>query len=375
MNADQRGFFRTIGCRTALLAAAMGLAVWSTEQTVDARPRLENICTISGQQEQKLIGMGLIVGLKGSGDGGRYAPMINALGAALAQLNNPASGPNDLKDANNVALVLVEATVPANGIRRGQRIDCYVNSIGGAKSLRGGRLMITPLGSQLVEDDRVMGIASGAVFIEDTMTATSGKVPNGVTVTEDVINTFVQNNQFTLLLDRDHASFRSASEVARVVNADISFEANGRQLAKAIGPGVVQVAIPEQYRGDAMQFIAQVLDVGIDNPHTQARVVVNPKAGTVIVTGEVEISPVVISHKNLSVSIGGAEAAADAAPADPVPGVGFVSLTDSPARQSPQKLKQLVDALNQLKVPTVDVIEILKDLHRTGKLHAELITE
>ncbi len=342
----------------------------------EARPRLENICTISGQQEQRLIGLGLITGLKGTGDGGKYLPMINALGSALAQLNNPASGAPELKDAANVALVLVEATVPANGIRRGQRLDCFVNSIGAARSLRGGRLMISPLGTQVVSDERVMGIASGAVLIEDAAITTSGKIAGGVVVTEDVINNFVQNNQFTLLLDHDHASFRSASEVARVVNADISFEANGRQLAKAIGPGVVQVTIPEQYRSDAMQFIAQVLDVGIDNPHTQARVVVNAKAGTVIVTGEVEISPVAISHKNLSVTIGAPDdpgAAVD--PAEPVPGVGFVPLMDQQSRQSPQRLKQLIDALNQLKVPTTDVIDILKDLHRSGKLHAELITE
>jgi flagellar P-ring protein precursor FlgI len=343
----------------------------------EARPRLENICTISGQQEQRLIGLGLVTGLKGTGDGGKYLPMINALGAALAALNNPASGPNELKDAGNVALVLIEATVPANGIRRGQRLDCFVNSIGAAKSLRGGRLMIAPLGTQIVTDERVMGIASGAVLIEDAQVTTSGKITGGVVITEDVINNFIQNNQFTLLLDHDHASFRSASEVARVVNADISFEANGRQLARAVGPGVVQVAIPEQYRADAMQFIAQVLDVGIDNPHTQARVVVNAKAGTVIVTGEVEISPVAISHKNLTLTVGSPEeqAAAGLPPPEPVAGVGFVPLMDQQTRQSPQRLKQLIDALNQLKVPTTDVIDILKDLHRAGKLHAELITE
>ena len=352
--------------------AVVGMVFSSAAQ---ARPRLENICTISGQTEQRLIGMGLVTGLKGTGDGGKYQPMINALGAALAALNNPASGPSELKDAANVALVLIEATVPANGIRRGQRLDCFVNSIGAAKSLRGGRLMIAPLGTQLVTDDRVMGIASGAVLIEDAQIPTSGKIAGGVVITEDVINNFIQNNQFTLLLDRDHASFRSASEVARVVNADISFEANGRQLAKAISPGVVQVTIPDQYRNDAMQFIAQVLDVGIDNPHSQARVVVNAKAGTVIVTGEVEISPVAISHKNLSLSIGSPEDQAAAQAAEPVPGVGFVPLMDQQSRQSPQRLKQLIDALNQLKVPTTDVIDILKDLHRAGKLHAELITE
>jgi flagellar P-ring protein precursor FlgI len=351
----------------ALLAILAGPA--------QARPKLESICTVAGQQEVRLIGMGLVTGLKGTGDGGKFLPMINALGMALRKLDNPASGAPDLKEVNNVALVLIEATVPPNGIRRGQRIDCFVNSIGAAKSLRGGRLMVSPLGSQVITDERVMGLASGAVLVEDAAVPTSGKIASGVVVTEDVINDFVQNNQLTLLLDRDHASFRSASEVALAVNADMSFESKGEPLAFARSPGVVEVLIPPQYRQDPLRFIAQVLDVQIDNPHTQARVVVNAKAGTVIVTGEVEISPVAISHKNLSLTIGTAEDQAAAQPAEPVPGVGFVAITDQQSRQAPQKLKQLIDALNQLRVPTSDVIDILKDLHRAGKLHAELITE
>src|SRR5260221_9525388 len=167
----------------AWLGAARFVATFAGR--AEERTRLENICTISGQEEQRLIGLGLVTGLKGTGDGGKYLPMIKALGAALAALNNPASGPAELKDAGNVALVLIEATVPANGIRRGQRLDCFVNSIGAAKSLRGGRLMISPLGTQVVADDRVMGLAAGAGLIEAAQVTTSGKVAGGGVVFED----------------------------------------------------------------------------------------------------------------------------------------------------------------------------------------------
>jgi flagellar P-ring protein precursor FlgI len=235
--------------------------------------------------------------------------------------------------------------------------------------------MVAPLGSEMIDDDRVMGLASGAVLIEDQTVTTAGRIAGGVVITEDVINKFIHNNQFMLLLDKDHATFRSASEVAQAVNRDTSFEANGEPVARAESPGVITVRIPKQYANNQMQFIAQVLDVGIDNPHTQARVVLNAKAGTVVVTGEVEISPVAISHKNLTLTIGNEEQAAAQQPAEPVPGVGFVGLMDQQTRQSPQKLNQLISALNQLKVPTADVIDILKELHRAGKLHAELITE
>src|SRR5690606_2810955 len=88
------------------------------------------------------------------------------------------------------------------------------------------------------------------------------------------------------------------------INDEFTFEAAGRHLAKATSPGVVEVEIPPQYRDSAVEFIAQVLEVGIDNPHTEARVVLNSKTGTVIVTGEVELSAVVVAHKNLTVEIG-----------------------------------------------------------------------
>src|SRR5436190_3512912 len=146
---------RTAACALVAVATILGaLAV-----PAQARPRLESICTVSGQQELRLIGMGLVTGLKGTGDGGKYMPMINALGMALRKLDNPATGAPELKEVNNVALVLIEATVPMNGIRRGQRIDCFVQSIGSAKSLRGGRLMVSPLGIQVVSDERVLGLA------------------------------------------------------------------------------------------------------------------------------------------------------------------------------------------------------------------------
>jgi len=355
-----------------LVPLVVTLALLTASREAAARVRLENICSVQGQREQKLMGLGLVVGLRGTGDGGDYLPTIRALGSALRLLHNPVETAEALKNSDNVALVLIEATIPATGIRRGQKIDCYVNSIGAAKSLRGGRLMMSPLKTGVVADERAVAIASGPVYIEDSSVLTSGKIPNGVVIEEDFeefVSMFVENNSFTLLLDPAHSSFHAASEVARVVNADVSFEANGQQLAKPIGPGVVRVEIPEQYHSAPVDFIAQVLNVGIDNPHTEARVILNSKTGTIVVTGEVELSPVVVSHRNLTIAVGDQ---ADLANAEP--GNRFVPLMDQ-SRQAPQHLRELVDALNQLKVPTSDVIEIIKDLHRSGKLHAVLITE
>lgn len=333
-----------------------------------ARPRLENICTIYGQKEIKLTGIGIVVGLNGTGDGGDNRPAMRALGSALQKLNSPIVDLKELKDSKNVAMVLVEATVPKTGLKAGQKIDCFVNSIMGAKSLRGGRLLVTPLKTPNPQQTEALALASGPVSIEGSETTASGRIPTGVVLEKEIKALFVDKERghlVTLLLDSSHSSFHSAREVARVINSEFSFEAGTSQIARAVSPGQIEVRIPETYHDSPVEFIAQVLEIGIDNPHTQARVVVNVRTGTVVVTGEVEISPVVIAHKNLTVQVGG-----QVDPAEPKTN-RFVPLPEASSQQSTQQLQQLVDALNQLRVPAGDVVEIIRELHRSGKLHAQ----
>ncbi len=332
-----------------------------------ARTRVENICTVYGMKEIKLTGMGLVVGLDGSGDGGKNLATIRSLAAALKHLNNPIVDLQDLAGANNVALVMIEATIPASGIRKGQKLDCFVSSMLGAKSLRGGRLLVAPVSTTELGNEILAGLCSGAVILEDETSLASGKIINGLVMERDVELPFIDRNtrSITLLVDRQHAGFHTASEVARVINdSEISYEAGNQELAIAQGPGRVFVRIPKVYSDSPVRFVAAVMEVGIDRPHQQARVVVNPKSQTVIVTGEVEISPVVISHRNLTIGVGNAAAGGG------FPG-GFVPITGQQGQQSTQRLQQLVEALNQLRVPTEDVISIIRELHRSGKLHAE----
>ncbi|MBW3542027.1 MAG: flagellar basal body P-ring protein FlgI [Planctomycetes bacterium] len=329
-----------------------------------ARVRLENICTVYGQKEVKVAGVGLVVGLEGTGDGGRNLPAMRALASVLSRRHNPADV-DELRDAKNVALVWIEATIPKTGLRRGQRIDCHVSSTMGAKSLRGGRLLVAPLTEAAVESDRVVGLASGPVRVEDADSALTGRIVGGVVLEDNFPSLFVDRERghlVTLLLDPAHASFHSASEVAREVNLEFVHETT-YDIARAAGPGLIEVVVPQQYHNDPVSFMAALMAVGVENPHTQARVVVNAASGTVIVTGEVEISPVIISHKNLTVQVGGPGAATGG----PQP---FVSIDGDRSAPSGGRLQQLVEGLNELRVPTSDVIDILRELHRTGKLHA-----
>lgn len=360
--------------RVTLLVTCLIAGVALAPREAAALVRLENICTVQGQKEVRLTGLGLVVGLNGTGDGGRNLPTIRALGAALRLMNSPVQKAEELRNADNVAVVLVEATVPKTGLRRGQRIDCYVSSIYGAKSLKGGRLLTTPLTTENLASDIVAGLAAGAISIEEATVPTNGRIPQGTVIETDVAATLLdaqQAGKVTLLLDAEHASFHSAHRVATAINEDFKKQ-NLPYIAQAKGPEIIEVEIPRQYRDSLVEFIAELLDVAIDNPHTEARVVLNAKTGTVVVSGEVELSSVVVSHKNLTLEIGNP---ADIENPKFVPaGEGrFVPLVDPSGRQSSQQLQQLVNSLNQLRVPTSEIIAILRELHASGKLHAVLI--
>ncbi|GAB4150884.1 MAG: flagellar basal body P-ring protein FlgI [Planctomycetaceae bacterium] len=335
-----------------------------------ARVRLENICTIYGQREIKLVGVGLVVGLDGTGDGGKNLPAMRALAQVMKLMNLPVTDVRELADAKNVAVVHIEATIPRSGLRYGQKIDCYVSSAMGAKSLRGGRLLASPIEEADIQNDFVAGLASGGIRIEDPKSLRTGKIPGGIVLHRNYPARFIdrkKGNLITLLLNESHASFFTASEVARVVNEEFSFESGKAKIAQAIGPGVIQVQLPQSYEKNPVDFVATMLNIGIEQPHTQARVVVNAKTGTVIISGEVELSPALISHKGLRIQIG-----APAGGATQSAG-GFARIQDRTNPESSQQLKQLVDALSELRLPTSDIIEIIRELRASGKLHAEYI--
>ncbi|GIX04553.1 MAG: flagellar P-ring protein [Planctomycetaceae bacterium] len=332
----------------------------------EARVRLEHLCIVQGQQEVRLTGVGLVTGLKGTGDGAKSLPTLRALRSALSRLHQPVQE-IELKQADSVAMVLVEAIVPRTGLRRGQKVDAHVSTLLGAKSLRGGRLLTTPLTATEGARDVVVALAAGSLVIEDAAQPTTARILLGVDLRTDVHALFLSAQEqptVTLLIEPQHASFFTANEVANVINREFTFEAGGRPIARPISPIAVELQVPPQYREAPVEFIALVLDIGIDIPTTHARVVLDSKSGTVIVTGEVEISPVVIAHKSFTIQV---------LPSDQPSTGPFVAFKDGPGRQAPQQLNQLIDALNQLRVPAEDIINIIRTLHQTGKLHAELI--
>ncbi len=352
--------------------------------------RVADISRLDAQREEKLTGIGLVLGLDGTGDGGDFAPAIRSLAQMLGHFGNT-TNVLELGDADNVAIVALTVTVPSNGVRDGDALDVHVTSIGAAKSLKGGRLFISPMTGPLPGGGGIFALAEGPVILENDEIYTVGRIERGCVMERDLAKKFVREGRFSIVLDDAHASWTTASNIAKVINETGSLD--GQELAVAIDPKNILVSIPEPDLARPDTFISRVLRLPVPLVADEARVRINERLGTVVITGDVEISPVVISMRGLTITT------AATTPPDGVTGPGdpfgnpvgnaddaggrvatgnFVSLATGESAvndRSRAKLRDLVAALDRLNVPADDRISILKELHRTGKLHAKLIID
>ena len=348
----------------ALAVVAMALPP-SVRPAQAARLALKSICRIKGQEESTIQGLGVIVGLKGTGDSASYLPTIRSVAKIMSIMgNSPLNNALvDLRDTKNVALVIVQATIPAAGARQGDKIDCVVSSIGSAKSLIGGRLFLTPLIGPDPKHPRVYAFAEGPLTLENPNMPNTGRIHEGCRLEEEFFHAFTKDNRITLVLDKFHNDFQVAQDVVETINNQMGKQvSSSAPLAHAFNSGNIVIDIPAQYRDDPVSFISQVLALPILDPKTVPRVAINERTGTIVISGDVEIGAVAITHKNLVIEAGGASSARPFVGVDPI---------DPPS----PKLQALVNALNAVHAPPEDIIEIIKGLDRTGKLHAPLIIE
>jgi flagellar P-ring protein precursor FlgI len=350
-------------CLAATLAAASAHAV-----------KVADITRLSGHRTNMMVGLGLVVGLKGTGDGGEFSAAINPLRAMLAQFADPVEV-RQLANAQNVAVVNVMATIPANGVHSGDKLDVYVSSLGAATSLKGGRLFLTPLQVPVPipkeERDKILPLAfaSGPIAIEDASTPTVGVVRGGAVMDWDLPMPVISNGRVTLILEEPAASWTTASTIAKIIN---DAEGSGETLAIVRDRTTVEVTIPLNERDRPDSFISRIQQLPVRMLPTEARVQINEKKGTIVITGDVEISPVVISHNGLTITT--TNPPPTPTPRTPVTTEKRTVGLDT-TNQGGAKLQDLVDALDMIKVPTQDRITIIQELYKTGKLHAKLITE
>ncbi len=369
----------------------MLVAGWTpAAPAADVTCRIADITQLKGQRINRLIGLGLVVGLDGTGDGDEYAPTMRAMAEGLKDLAAPVVSMAELKDSKDVALVFVEATIPDSGVREGDRVDVQVSAFGAAKSLRGGRLLPVPLvhHDPMVRDNPELppffAYAAGPVRLHDETLPTQGMIAGGAVMEEDVLlnylavgrdlpytSDWIEPNQLyiTLVLDERHASWAMAHEIAVTIDSELSLAADVTHVAMAVDPKNVLVVVPHEQL--PASWIRDIETLELLVPDDEARVTINRRTGTIVVTGNATISPVIVSHKGLTVTVlpAGPDGTAEAL----VGPQTFVGI--DPSRAGSTGVTDLLGALNRLSVPIEDRIAIVTEIHRLGRLHAKLLIE
>ncbi len=380
--------------RTSLIFLATAAAVMPIPTAHGAK--IGDVTRLKGRRTNQLVGHGLVVGLKGSGDGAKYAPAIRPLVQVLEQFANPVMYQDDLKNTKNVAIVMVEATLPENGVREGDRVTVTVSAIGACKSLVGGRLLITPLLQGADKSDTtVYAMASGAL-VTSAEHPTTAVIKEGATLEVSVLHNYLARGRelehhspllkpdatyITLILNDVHAEWSMANTIAQIINQEATFPAGERdrrgaeqvrkELAFALDPKNVVVQVPEEEARNPASFIAWIEGLDLLMPVTEARILVSRKDGTIVVTGDVEIAPVVITHNGLVISTWVPEPPKATAAAPRLEEQTWIPV--DPQRRGGTKLSELVEALNKLKVPAKDRIAIIEKLYRSGKILARWV--
>ncbi len=242
---------------------------------------IEDIVRVKGQEGNILRGVGLVVGLDGTGDSPEFLPTGRALATLLGRMGLPAKDDAEVvSGATNVALVLITATLPAAGARQGDRIECQVASCGNATSLQGGKLLLSAmLGPRPV----VYALAAGNIAIQDRRQPLTGLIAGGCRVEQDVASAFVKDDKITLVIDEYHRSFKIANNIAMLINSCLATA--GTRSAHALDATNVEVRIPQAYRDDAAEFVALLLSQRIsgEDLRTARRVILNKKSGTIVI--------------------------------------------------------------------------------------------
>ena len=341
--------------------------------------RVKDLTRVEGVRSNQLIGYGLVVGLNGTGDGSGEAT-IQSLRSMLSRLgvNIPAGVTLQSK---NVAAVALHAELPAFA-KPGMKIDITLSSIGSAKSLSGGSLLMTPLRGA---DNNIYAMAQGSIIVSGfgaggsdgssiTVNVPSvGRILNGAIVERGISTPFGLNRE--VVLNLNEPDFTTANRLVKVINNTIG---PGTSYARDAASIVVNSPEDSSHR---VSFISLLENLTLKPAEASARIIINSRTGTVVIGKHVQVLPAAVSHGNLIVTI-----TQNTKVSQPV---GFsegqtvvVPNTDLQIKQENNRmfkldpgvsLDQIVQAVNEVGAAPGDLVAILEALKEAGALHAELI--
>ena len=378
-----------------LLARGITLILFIAWMHSASADRIKDLTDVAGVRENQLIGFGLVVGLSATGDGdisftnqslrsmlARFGVNIQDVTSDLSSMayNHITSRAKDL-DLTNVAAVMVTADLPAFA-KPGQRIDVTASTIGEATSLRGGTLLMTRLRGV---DGEVYAMAQGNLAVGGLGAAadgskivvnvpTVGRVPNGATVEKMVETPFAESEY--LVLNMKSRDFTTTNRVVEAINGLF-----GEATAEALDAVSVRVAAPDG-AGERVAFLSMIEGIEVDPGEPPAKVVVNSRSGTVVISRNVRVSAAAVTHGSLMVKIAQRNEVSQPNPLTAVTEATPVQNTDITVVQEDKpmflfepgvELREIVDAVNMVGASPSALVAILETLKQSGSLRAELI--
>jgi flagellar P-ring protein precursor FlgI len=352
------------------------LALFAISSGKSNAARIKDLAYINGVRSNQLVGYGLVVGLNGTGDKSNTIFTNQSLANMLEKMGVRIDP--KLTKVNNIAAVTVTADLPPFG-KVGNKIDATVSSIGDAKSLGGGVLLLTQLKGA---DGEVYAMAQGPLVVGGFLASgtgatvqknhpTVGRVPNGVTIEREI--SYADMKSDSLLISLKTPDYTTARRMAERINQTFV----GAAYAK--DGGSVAVTTPDEQKPNPVKFVSMIENLDV-KPDNAARIVVDEKTGTVVMGEHVLIATVAVSHGNITVQV-----KEDANVSQPLPFAKGRTVTTPDTQIKVEEdrgrwavipegitIRELVNAMNATGVPTRDIITILQTIKAAGALHAEL---
>jgi flagellar P-ring protein precursor FlgI len=359
-----------------------------TQPTVNVpSERIKDVASVAGVRSNQLVGYGIVVGLNGTGDG-NVAATLQSMQSMVSRFGMNIDAAS--LSAKNAAAVMVTAELPAFS-KPGQKIDITVATIGSAKSLVGGNLLMTPLvgadnetyamaqGNLAVGGLGVSGANGSSVTVN---VPTVGRIPGGASVERTVATPF--ESMPALMLNLNTPDFSTAQRLVQAIDAVM-----GPGTASALDGATVKVSAPRDVN-QRVAFMAAVQDIKIDQAAPPARVIVNSRTGTIVIGDGVFLTPAAVSHGSMTVRITESQSVtpgqggiATGAGATAQGGTNTVTQNSQIDVNQPKvkmflfapgvQLSKIVDAVNSVGASPSDLVAILEALKQAGALHAELI--
>ena len=347
---------------------------------VNAQSRIKDIVDIEGVRDNMIVGYGLVVGLNGTGDDiGSAVFTKESLIGMLERLGVNASSDN--LDTDNVAAVMVTATLPPFA-RQGSRIDVTVSTLGDAKSLLGGTLLVTPL---MGADGEVYAVTQGTIAVggfsvqgeaESVIKGvpTSGRIPNGAIIEREIL--FSMENMTSIRFSLRNPDFTTARRISRAINSFI-----GKNTSVVNDPGTVTINVPDSYNGKIIEMITDIEQLRVE-PDQIAKVIIDEQNGVIVMGENVRISTVAIAQGNLTIRVSEAREISQPQPFSNAGTTETINETEIEIDNESERklgivkggvsLQELVNGLNSMGVGPRDMITILQAIKASGALQADI---